>query len=147
MNQIVSVGTSHHVAPIEFRERLAFSEEQLTESLQYLRESDQVQEAIILSTCNRVEIYAVANSVRSADAAAKILVEFFSRYHQIDMESLKKWSYVHHNLETIQHLFRVTSSLDSMVVGESQILGQIKAAYDFSRASGSTGAGSQSSFH
>ena len=139
MNQIVSIGTSHHVAPIEFRERLAFSEEQLTESLQYLRESDQVQEAIILSTCNRVEIYAVANSVRSADAAAKILVEFLSRYHQIDMVSLKKWSYVHHNLETIQHLFRVTSSLDSMVVGESQILGQIKAAYDFSRASGSTG--------
>ena len=139
MNQIVSVGTSHHVAPIEFRERLAFSEEQLTESLQHLRESDQIQEAVILSTCNRVEIYAVANSVRNADAAAKILVEFLSRYHQIDMESLKKWSYVHHNLETIQHLFRVTSSLDSMVVGESQILGQIKAAYDFSRASSSTG--------
>ena len=61
MDQIVSIGTSHHVAPIEFRERLAFSEEQLIESLQHLRESDQVQEAVILSTCNRVEVYAVAN--------------------------------------------------------------------------------------
>ena len=139
MNHIVSIGTSHHVAPIEFRERLAFSEEQLIESHQHLRELDQVQEAVILSTCNRVEVYAVLNSVRTAEATAKILAEFLSRCHQIDMESLKKWTYLHHNLETIQHLFRVTSSLDSMVVGESQILGQVKDAYDTSRSIGSTG--------
>ena len=137
MNQIVSVGTSHHVAPIEFRERLAFSEEQLIEFLQHLRESDRVQEAVILSTCNRVEVYALAHSVQNADAAAKMLVEFLARYHQISVDSLKKGCYLHHNLETIQHLFRVTSSLDSMVVGESQILGQVKAAYDFSRSAGS----------
>ncbi|MCE2412439.1 glutamyl-tRNA reductase [Candidatus Poribacteria bacterium] len=140
MNHIVSIGTSHHVAPIELRERLAFSEEQLIESHQYLRESDQVEEAVILSTCNRVEVYAVLNSVRTAEAATKVLAEFLSRCHQIDMESLKKWTYLHHNLETIQHLFRVTSSLDSMVVGESQILGQVKDAYDTSRSAGSTGA-------
>ena len=139
MDQIVSIGTSHHVAPIEFRERLAFSEEQLIESLQHLLESDQVQEAVILSTCNRVEVYAVANSVRNAGAAAKMLVEFLARSRQISVESLKKWCYLHHNLETIQHLFRVTASLDSMVVGESQILGQVKTAYDLSRASGGAG--------
>ena len=139
MDQIVSIGTSHHVAPIEFRERLAFSEEQLIESLQHLLESDQVQEAVILSTCNRVEVYAVANSVRNAGAAAKMLVEFLARSRQIGVESLKKWCYLHHNLETIQHLFRVTASLDSMVVGESQILGQVKTAYDLSRASGGAG--------
>ena len=139
MNQLVSVGTSHHVAPIEFRERLAFSEEQLIESLQRLRESDQVQEAVILSTCNRVEVYALANSVPNAEVAAKMLTEFLSRYHQMSLESLKKWCYFHHNLETIQHLFRVTSSLDSMVVGESQILGQVKTAYDLSRSSGAVG--------
>jgi glutamyl-tRNA reductase len=139
MNHIVSIGTSHHVAPIEFRERLAFSEEQLIESHQYLHESDQVQEAVILSTCNRVEVYAVLNSVRTAEAAAKVLAEFLSRCHQIDTESLKKWTYLHHNLETIQHLFRVTSSLDSMVVGESQILGQVKTAYDLSRSAGGVG--------
>ena len=139
MNQLVSVGTSHHVAPIEFREKLAFSEEQLIESLQRLCESDQVQEAVILSTCNRVELYAVAHSVRNADAAAKMLIEFLAQYHQMSVESLKKWCYLHHNLETIQHLFRVTSSLDSMVVGESQILGQIKDAYDLSRSSGAVG--------
>ena len=139
MNQLVSIGTSHHVAPIEFRERLAFSEEQLIESHQYMRESDQIQESVILSTCNRVEVYAVLNSVRTAEAAAKVLAEFLSRCHRIDMESLKKWTYLHHNLETIQHLFRVTSSLDSMVVGESQILGQVKDAYDTSRSAGSSG--------
>ena len=80
MNQIVSIGTSHHVAPIEFREKLAFSEAQLIESLQHLRESYQIHEAVILSTCNRVEVYAIANSVRTADAAAKILIDFLSHY-------------------------------------------------------------------
>lgn len=139
MNQIVSIGTSHHVAPIEFREKLAFSEEQLIEFLQYSCESNQAQEVVILSTCNRVEVYALAGSVRNADAAAKTLVESLARYHQISIESLKKWCYLHRNLETIQHLFRVTSSLDSMVVGESQILGQVKTAYDLSRSSGSVG--------
>ena len=140
MNQIVSIGTSHHIAPIEFREKLAFSEAQLTESLQHLRESYQIHEAVILSTCNRVEVYAVVNSVRTADTAAKMLVEFLSHYHRIGVGSLKKWTYLHHNLETIQHLFRVTASLDSMVVGESQILGQVKTAYDTSREAGGGGA-------
>ena len=139
MNQIVSIGTSHHVAPIEFREKLAFSDEQLIESLQCLYESDRIQEAAILSTCNRVEVYAIANSTPNADTSAEMLVEFLSRYHQISTESLKKWCYLHRNLDTIQHLFRVASSLDSMVVGESQILGQVKAAYDLSRSSGSVG--------
>ena len=139
MNQIVSIGTSHHVAPIEFRERLAFSEEKCSEFHQDLQESDQVQEAVILSTCNRVEIYAVLNSVRTAEGAAQVLAGLLSRCHRIDTDSLKRWTYRHHNLETLQHLFRVTASLDSMVVGESQILGQVKEAYDTSRAAGSTG--------
>lgn len=139
MNQIVSIGTSHHVAPIEFREKLAFSDEQLIEYLQCLQESDRVQEAAILSTCNRVEVYAIANSTPNADTSAEMLVEFLSCYHQISKESLKKWCYLHRNLDTIQHLFRVASSLDSMVVGESQILSQVKAAYDLSRSSGSVG--------
>ncbi len=139
MNQLVSVGTSHHVAPIEFREKLAFSEEQLIEFLHRLCESDQIQEAVILSTCNRVELYAIAHAVRNTDAAAKMLIEFFSGYHQVGQESLKKWCYLHHNVGAVQHLFRVAASLDSMVVGESQILGQVKASYNRSRASGVVG--------
>ena len=139
MNQIVSIGTSHHIAPVEFREKLAFSEEQLIESLHHLRESYQVQEAVILSTCNRVEVYAVANLQRTIESPVKVLLDFLSHYHRISIETLKKWSYRHVNIDTIQHLFRVTSSLDSMVVGESQILGQVKAAYDLSRSAGGAG--------
>ena len=139
MNHIVSIGTSHHTAPIEFREKLAFSKEQLIESLQHLRESYQVQEAVILSTCNRVEVYAVSNSGGIAETPTRPLVQFLSRYHRVGVEALKKWSYLHHDLETIRHLFRVTASLDSMVVGESQILGQVKEAYDISRSAGGAG--------
>ncbi len=140
MNQIVSIGTSHHIAPVEFREKLAFSEEQLIESLHHLRESHKVDEAVILSTCNRVEVYGVANSQRTAKSPVTVLFDFLSDYHRISVDTLKKWSYRHHNLDTILHLFRVTSSLDSMVVGESQILGQVKEAYDFSRSAGGAGA-------
>jgi glutamyl-tRNA reductase len=139
MNQIVSIGTSHHIAPIEFREKLAFSEDQLIESLQSLRESYQVQEAVILSTCNRVELYAVLNSRRTAEIPGKTLMEFLSHYHRVSVDTLKKWSYLHHDLDTIRHLFRVAASLDSMVVGESQIVGQVKEAYDISRSAGGVG--------
>lgn len=140
LNQLVSVGTSHHVAPITFREKLAFSDEQLVHSLQHLRETQQIQEAVILSTCNRVEIYAVPTVRRSAEAAALRLLEFLSRYHRIGMDALKKFSYSHHGSAAIQHLFRVTASLDSMVIGESQIMGQVKSAYEDSRAAGGAGA-------
>lgn len=139
MNNIVSIGTSHHVAPIEFREKLAFSEEQLIESLHNLRSSYRLKEVVILSTCNRVEVYAVANPQMTTESPAKTLIAFLSHYHRIGVDMLKKWSYLHQNIESIQHLFRVTSSLDSMVVGESQILGQVKEAYDISRSAGGSG--------
>ena len=139
MNQIVSIGTSHHVAPVEFREKLAFSNEQLIESLQQLCDTYKLQEAVILSTCNRVEVYAVANTQQTPLSPSKILLDFLSHYHRIGVETLKKWSYRHHNLDSILHLFRVTSSLDSMVVGESQILRQVKEAFDLSRSAGSVG--------
>ena len=139
MNNIVSIGTSHHVAPIEFREKLAFSEEQLIESLHNLRSSYHLKEAVILSTCNRVEVYAVANPQITTESPSKTLIDFLSHYHRIGVDMLKKWSYLHQNIESIQHLFRVTSSLDSMVVGESQILGQVKEAYDISRSAGGSG--------
>ncbi len=139
MNNIVSIGTSHHIAPIEFREKLAFSDEQLIESLHNLRNSYHLNEAVILSTCNRVEVYAVANPQMTTESPTKTLLDFLSHYHRIGVDILKKWSYLHENIESIQHLFRVTSSLDSMVVGESQILGQVKEAYDISRSAGGSG--------
>lgn len=139
MNQLVSIGTSHHVAPIAFREKLAFSDEQLSDALRELQDMQDMQEAVILSTCNRVEIYAVTNARRSAEAPATQLLEFLSRFHRVGVDALKKSSYSHHELDAIQHLFRVTASLDSMVIGESQILGQVKSAYENSRTAGGAG--------
>ncbi len=135
MNQIVTVGTSHHIAPLDFRERLSFSESQLTEAFQLLRVHPDVGEAAILSTCNRVEAYAVTHS---KDGCA-MLSEFLSNYHQINPQQLGKFTYSHQNLDAVRHLFNVTASLDSMVVGEPQILGQVKEAYAQSLAVGATG--------
>ena len=135
MNQIVTVGTSHHIAPLDFRERLSFSESQLTEAFQLLGEHPDVREAAILSTCNRVEVYAVTHSKDGCTA----LSDFLSNYHQIEPQQLNKFTYSHQNLDAARHLFNVTASLDSMVVGEPQILGQVKEAYAQSLAAGATG--------
>ena len=135
MNQIVTVGTSHHIAPLDFRERLSFSESQLTEAFQLLGEHPDIGEAAILSTCNRVEVYAVT---RSKDGSA-VLSDFLSNYHRIKPQQLGKFTYSHQDLDAVRHLFNVTASLDSMVVGEPQILGQVKEAYAQSLAVGATG--------
>ncbi|MCH8289818.1 glutamyl-tRNA reductase [Candidatus Poribacteria bacterium] len=126
MNQIIAVGTSHHVASLDFRERLAFSENQIFEAFRHLREGYRIQETVILSTCNRVEIY--ASTGRNDEGS--VLFDFLSNYCQIDLQELKKFTYSYCELDAIRHLFRVSTSLDSMVVGEPQILGQVKEAYD-----------------
>ena len=135
MNQIVTVGTSHHIAPLDFREQLSFSESQLTEAFQLFREHPDVRETAILSTCNRVEVYAVTPSKDGCAA----LSDFLSNYHRIEPQQLNKFTYSHQNLDAARHLFNVTASLDSMVVGEPQILGQVKEAYAQSLAAGATG--------
>ena len=135
MNQIVTVGTSHHIAPLDFRERLSFSESQLTEAFQLLGEHPDIGETAILSTCNRVEVYAV---MHGEDGYA-VLSDFLSNYHQIEPQQLDKFTYSHQDLDAVRHLFNVTASLDSMVVGEPQILGQVKEAYAESLAAGATG--------
>ncbi len=135
MNPIVIVGTSHHIAPLDFREQLSFSESQLTETFQLLRGHPDVREVTILSTCNRVEVYAVTHS---KDGCA-VLSDFLSNYHQIEPQQLNKFTYSHQDLDAIRHLFNVAASLDSMVVGEPQILGQVKEAYAQSLSGGATG--------
>ncbi|UCD83838.1 MAG: glutamyl-tRNA reductase [Deltaproteobacteria bacterium] len=125
MNVIV-VGLSHKTAPVEIRERLAFSEPSLEEALRRIRELPGIRESLIISTCNRVEIY--ANSVDSAQGPPQ-LKKFLSEYHQVPLEQIQDFLYNYTEQEAIHHLFRVACSLDSMVVGEPQILGQVKKAY------------------
>ena len=133
---LVLVGVNHKTTPVEIRERLAFSSGQIEASLERLVEHPEIIENIILSTCNRVEIYARVNDT---DKGVRLLKEFICDYHQIDPLELNKYFYSYQDEQAVEHLFRVSSSLDSMVLGEAQILGQVKNAYSIARALRSTG--------
>lgn len=125
---IIVVGLSHKTASVEIREKVAFSPNQMEKPLHEVVSLPDITEAIIVSTCNRVEIYATTRDIAGATARLK---RFLADYHHISMETLEPHLYTHHGEEAIRHVFRVASSLDSMVVGEPQILGQIKSAYGY----------------
>ncbi len=124
------IGVNHNSAPVEVRERLAIPESRLPEALKRLVQHPGIEEALILSTCNRVEVLAQTKN-GSAD-----LRGFLREYFQLDPAALNPHLYEFYEREAIHHVFRVTSSLDSMVVGEPQILGQVKEAYATARAVG-----------
>lgn len=124
---IIVVGLSHKTAPVDVREKLSFSEAVLQDALRALTGYDGVREGIIISTCNRVEIYA---SVRDSTAGVEQIKQFISDYHKLPIQSLEGALYIHQDDRAVRHVFRVASSLDSMVVGEPQILGQLKDAFD-----------------
>ncbi|HUK15565.1 MAG TPA: glutamyl-tRNA reductase [Bryobacteraceae bacterium] len=124
--KLLVTGVSHKTAPVEVRERLAFREEALPAALADLKSREGVIEAVILSTCNRVEITVTTDD--AADARA-IVDSFLAERKSMDPGALGPHLYRHEGRDAIHHLFRVAASLDSMVVGEPQILGQIKTAY------------------
>jgi glutamyl-tRNA reductase len=123
--RLLVVGLSHRTAPIELRERVDFARHGLDAALAALAERGVCRESVVLSTCNRAEIYAVADSA----AATETLERFFSEYHQVDHGSMAEHLYTISGRDAARHLFRVAAGLDSLVVGEPQILGQVKAAY------------------
>jgi glutamyl-tRNA reductase len=124
---IVVVGLNHKTAPVEVREKLSFPEATVPEALGKLASYEGVNECIIVSTCNRVEIYA---SVQESKDGVGRIKQFISDYHGIAPEVLDRSLYVHSEAKGARHVFRVASSLDSLVVGEPQILGQLKDAFD-----------------
>src|SRR5499427_8939864 len=127
---IVLVGTSHKTDPVEVRERLAFAESRLAGALRDLVDCEMISEGLIVSTCNRVELIAATpKGVHATENAVSRLYDFLSRFHQYDLSLLQKHCYYLAGQAAIKHVFRVTSSLDSMVVGEPQITGQIKEAF------------------
>lgn len=134
---IVLVGISHKTAPVEMRERLAFNESHLHDALGELVDQDCLEEGLIVSTCNRVELLASAPS--GADRGLGRLMDFLCGFHCLEPGALNGHLYRHADSEAIKHVFRVTSSLDSMVVGESQILGQVKEAYQHAVEAGTIG--------
>jgi len=132
---IVVVGLSHKSAPIEVREKLYFPEDSIPEALRKLMSYEGIRESLIVSTCNRVEIYA---SVQDSSQGIDRIKQFISEYHGLSRESLEDSLYVYPDAQGVRHTFRVASSLDSLVLGEAQILGQLKDAFDISLKSKTT---------
>jgi glutamyl-tRNA reductase len=154
---IVVIGLSHHSSPVELRERFAFADAKIPDALKSLRESGVVDEAMILSTCNRVEIYA-ATSLEPAKVFAE-LKQFLVRWGETTGEpevgssrcddrtaqravptNICDELYTLTEPQSLHHLFRVACGLDSMVLGETEILGQLKQAYALAHRHGHTGA-------
>lgn len=124
--EILLIGVNHRSAPVELREKLAFSADEATHALKHLRKTGHVEEAILISTCNRVEFLLTS---QDRQAAAETVSKFISRTKSINPSKLTPSLYVHSGEAAVRHLYRVAASLDSMMVGEPQILGQIKTAY------------------
>jgi glutamyl-tRNA reductase len=130
--QLALVGLSHKTAPVEVRERLAFNNDALRLALKSLVGRRDVSEAMILSTCNRVEVVAESPDDR-------LIREFLCEFHQISPDDVSKHLYSLRNADAIRHVFRVAASLDSMMVGEPQILGQVKEAFRIAADTGTVG--------
>ena len=134
---IVVVGLSHKTAPVEIREKLAIPESRMGEALGRLCSYQGVREGVLLSTCNRVEVYAVVDEIESGYGRIQ---DFLADAHlSLSSEQLTPHLYWHEGDRALGHLFRVASSLDSMIIGESQILGQIKEAFEVALTNKSTG--------
>ena len=126
MLDIVLLGLNHKTAPIALRENLAFTKDETSAALKAFQESPAISEAILISTCNRVEILMATEDKSNAMDAVKLLLAEFKKIPVTEFENAL---YIHDGDDAVRHIFRVASSLDSMVVGEPQILGQIKDAY------------------
>lgn len=130
----IALGINHKTASVDVRERVAFTPEQMIEALRQLCEVASTREAAILSTCNRSELY-----LEQSDMQAEEVLAWLATYHRLKLEDLQRCAYVHRDISAVQHMMRVASGLDSLVLGEPQILGQMKSAYAVAREAGTLG--------
>lgn len=126
MPDIILIGINHKTAPVELRECIAFSEDESASALQTLSRKSHIKELLLFSTCNRVEVLVVTENKREAIDSTK---DYIAEVNKIPRQTFEDALYIHEGDEAVRHVFRVASSLDSMVVGEPQILGQVKDAY------------------
>ena len=131
--QLFALGLNHHTAPVSIREQVAFRPELLTQALADLVRAKPVKEAAILSTCNRTELYFATEHPQHA-------ADWFADYHRVALNDLSPYLYTFPQRDAIRHVFRVASGLDSMVIGEPQILGQVKDAVRHAEQAGTLGA-------
>jgi glutamyl-tRNA reductase len=133
------IGCSHHDTPLEIREQVAFSSEQITQALWSIKEQFPDTEAVLLNTCNRVELY-WGSSHEDKIATQEAIERFLSEFHRVGLRTIQEHFKVRHDGQAVEHLFMVVSSIDSLVVGESQIPAQVRSAYDRSKLEGAAGA-------
>jgi len=135
--KILVVGLNHKSAPIDVREKLAFDPEQVLRALRELKHRFGEAEFVLLSTCNRVELYCASKRVGGVDG--ETLAKFLSEFHRVRWEEFQEYLYHYNDEDSVRHLLTVTSSLDSLVVGEAQIIGQVKESYRLACIAKSTG--------
>jgi glutamyl-tRNA reductase len=135
--EIVLVGLNHRTAPVEVRERVSFTLEQARRASEELRSRGILEETLVLSTCNRSEVYGVPPEASHESAPG--LSTFLSEFHSVRMDVLGVSLYHHYDREAVRHLFRVAAGLDSMMLGEAEILGQVREAYRAAHEQGATG--------
>ncbi len=136
MSELFVVGISWRTAPVAVREKLAFRDEEIADTLRQLTSAHPVAEALLISTCNRVEVYGVAKA--GADATGPVR-RFLAEQRGLDVGTIADAIYDHRGSDAVRHVFRVASALDSLVLGEAQILGQIKEAYSVAGGAGTSG--------
>ena len=136
---LIALGINHNSAAVEVRERVAFAPEQVAEALVDACRAVAVEEVVVLSTCNRTEIYAVPTPGVSPAAKAMELIDWMANYHHLSAEDLRRSAYHFEAEAALQHIVQVAAGLDSMVLGEPQIFGQLKSAYAVASEAGTVG--------
>ena len=135
---LLALGINHKTAPVKIREQLSFAPDTVPAALKDLISQDAVNEAVILSTCNRTEIYCQLNcEVEDTTEATDALIQWLKDFHQLNDTDISDYLYLHPNKDAVRHMLRVASGLDSLVLGEPQILGQLKSAFSVARKSDS----------
>lgn len=136
MSELFAIGINHTTAPVQLREQLAFAHDEIRQVLPRLQKNAGLAEVMLLSTCNRVEVYGVAHDWNAAHP--KVLAEL-AHLRDLSLPDLKSYAFWRGHAEAVRHIFRVSASLESMVIGESQILGQMKQAVELARSEGGVG--------
>lgn len=134
--KLIALGINHNSAAVEVRERVAFAPEQVSEALNDACADARLDEVVILSTCNRTEVYAVSSDQLEPADKARQLISWMANYHHLSAQDLHQCAYHYESDEALTHIMQVASGLDSMVLGEPQILGQMKSAFAVARESG-----------
>ncbi|WP_100637442.1 glutamyl-tRNA reductase [Marinomonas sp. ef1] len=126
---LITVGINHKTAPVSIRERVAFAPEKMIDALSSLISENKANEAVIVSTCNRTELYCSVEDLSKVDG----VIAWLGEYHGIALPELQQYCYTHSDDDSVRHVMRVASGLDSLILGEPQILGQVKSAYAVSQ--------------